>query len=313
MTADNTVPATVAAPATSNSQTTKTDDPSLVILRKVPYLPSSHERHCVDLYLPAPPAEAAGHAAHTDRPLLVFLHGGAWRTCKPADFTLLATRLAHATGLPVAVPGYRMSLPAKDPNRPIHPAHQIDIEHALTFLTTTGPIYGWNAAQRGLCLIGHSAGSHLATSILLNPKTVSGASLHVRSIVALDGIFDLADMVDEYGEYYRDFTEQAFGPPANWAAASPVYFARDAQRVKDAVDKRKCEAILVVHSREDELLSVRQPNGFMKALVSGNEASGGAIHWVERDYESVRGTHDAMLEGTAVVERIRRFVKERMA
>ena len=59
-----------------------------------------HARQLIDVFHPDSP-DGAG-------PMVVFIHGGYWRSLEPGLFSHLA-RGANARGLAVALPGYRLS------------------------------------------------------------------------------------------------------------------------------------------------------------------------------------------------------------
>ncbi|KAI9178997.1 hypothetical protein H9P43_005659 [Blastocladiella emersonii ATCC 22665] len=292
--------------ATAAARTTA----DFVVLKDVPYTASADDRHRVDLYLPG----GAGPEDETDALLIlavaaivapqVFLHGGAWRSNNRAMFESLARSLAAASGHAVAVPGYRLSLPAESATRPMHPAHQEDIEHALAFLAATAPVYGWSSAQ---VLVGHSAGAHLALLALLHPRVLPH-TVKIAGVVGVDGIYDLTDLVAEYPDY-AGFVAQAFGPAPYGLDTDTVAQSRDAARVRAAYEVAGCRRVLVVHSRDDELLTLRQSDRVLDALREGVKAAGVPVH-VSVDYDAVKGKHDDLLNTDAFVQRVARFAAE---
>jgi arylformamidase len=113
----------------------------------VPY--GEDARHRVDIF----PADDA-------RGLLVFIHGGYWRSLDKSMFSWLAASWV-AAGVSVALPNYRLA-----------PAVAIDaiVADAIAvanFLVRKGPKYGV-AADR-VVVSGHSAGGHLAAALLAAP------------------------------------------------------------------------------------------------------------------------------------------------
>jgi acetyl esterase/lipase len=116
--------------------------------RKIPDIPfavaDGHELR-LDLYLPN----------GADRPpLIVYVHGGAWRADSKESMPLAAL---IAQGFAVASVDYRLSPVARFPAQ-IH-----DIKAAIRFLRAKQSSYGYDA--RRLTISGSSAGGHLAALV----------------------------------------------------------------------------------------------------------------------------------------------------
>ncbi|KNE61726.1 hypothetical protein AMAG_06528 [Allomyces macrogynus ATCC 38327] len=248
----------------------------LVEVSDVPYVAAVQgtaidPAHHVDLYL------WPNEQERKSRPLIVFLHGGAWRTNARSDFTTTARLLAHATHCAVAVPGYRLSLPADSASRPIHPSHAVDAHAAIAYLSMQSARFGYDASR--IILVGHSAGAHMATFAAWSLNAPN-----VVSVIGVDGIYDIVDLVDEYPDY-RAFIEQAFGTDTKaWTAASAV-----------AVAEKKAQGLVaVVHSRDDELLTFRQSD----LMLAGLQKRVPAVEIV-KEYAAVTGKHDELLKTDA--------------
>ncbi|QDT97837.1 alpha/beta hydrolase [Gimesia aquarii] len=95
----------------------------------------------LDLYLPQ---------AKTKPPLLVWIHGGAWRAGSKSNMPLMQL---VKNGFAIASVDYRLSPVAKFPAQ-IH-----DIKAAIRFLRGSESKYGYNARKIGI--LGSSAGGHL--------------------------------------------------------------------------------------------------------------------------------------------------------
>jgi arylformamidase len=138
----------------------------------VPYGP--HPRQTIDI-LHAPEAQAT----------LTFIHGGYWRSLDKRMFSFVAAPFL-ARGISVALVGYRLC-----------PEVQLgevvdDCAWALDWLIE-------NAADLELpvhthALAGHSAGGHLAVSILTRKR--SPLHLGLRAVVSLSGLFELAPLIE---------------------------------------------------------------------------------------------------------------------
>ncbi|OBZ75338.1 putative isoprenylcysteine alpha-carbonyl methylesterase ICME [Grifola frondosa] len=120
--------------------------------------------HQFDLYVPLQPFSQDTRPP----PLIVFIHGGAWRSEDKSDHAALARRLAALSAFPVAVPNYRLTAP---PTPVRHPAHAQDCLRFLHFLLSwpgslTSP-RPYDASR--LYLLGHSCSAHILASIFLTP------------------------------------------------------------------------------------------------------------------------------------------------
>ncbi len=88
------------------------------------------------------------------QPLLVFVHGGAWRGGSKETPPILALQ---KQGFAIASVEYRLTTVAP------FPANIHDIKAAIRFLRAKAPVYGYDAARVGI--IGVSAGGHLAALV----------------------------------------------------------------------------------------------------------------------------------------------------
>jgi len=122
---------------------------------------------------------------HGEVPLMVFIHGGYWRSLDKSDFSYVAPPLVHA-GAAVAVINYRL-IPKVTLEEQVR-----DVLMAVTWCYLHAGHYGANPHH--LYVAGHSAGGHLAAMMLaaqwprwhgaLPPEVVRGA-------LAVSGLHDL--------------------------------------------------------------------------------------------------------------------------
>lgn len=140
-----------------------------------------------DYYFGPSPAESLDlyPAATRNAPLLVFIHGGYWRSLDKQDFTFLAPAFVRA-GVAVAMPNYGLA-----------PATSIEsmvrqMLHALSWLYRTAPQLGIDS--RRIVVAGHSAGAHLAAMMLAADWPAWARDLPrdlLSGAVCISGIYDL--------------------------------------------------------------------------------------------------------------------------
>lgn len=151
------------------------------------------------LSLPYNTGEAANSAQTLDvfpaegqtkkAPVMVFIHGGYWRSLDKADHSFVAPAFTQA-GACVVIPNY-----------PLCPAVTME-ELVRTQVKALAWVYR-NIAQYGgdaqrICVIGHSAGGHLAAMMLACEWRKVGSDLPanlVRNAMSLSGLHDLAPIM----------------------------------------------------------------------------------------------------------------------
>lgn len=121
--------------------------------------------------------------------LLVFIHGGYWRSRDKSDFSYLAPALTRR-GVTLALPNYGL-------------CPEVSIEDivkqnllAIAWLWHHGARYGVNPGR--LYVAGHSAGGHLATMMLAARWNVYMPELPydlVKGCLTISGIYDLEPLV----------------------------------------------------------------------------------------------------------------------
>lgn len=154
-------------------------------------------------------------SAKADAPVLVFIHGGYWRSLDKCDVSFIAPSFV-AAGAMVVVPNYALC-----------PA--VSIEHitlqmtrALAWTWRNAALYGGNPAR--IAVVGHSAGGHLAAMMLscrwkevgddLPAQLVSGA-------LSISGLYDLEPL------RHTTFLQPDLNlTPASVKRLSPAFFPR---------------------------------------------------------------------------------------
>jgi acetyl esterase/lipase len=154
--------------------------------KDIAYVEGGHEQQRLDIYLPANPAP---------HPLIIYVHGGAWRGGSKKDVPL---RELVAQGFAVASVDYRLSTVAP------MPAQMHDIKAAIRFLRAHAAEYGLDA--RRFAVAGSSAGGHLAaltgtTNVNAELEGKLGAhtgqSSEVQAIVSFFGASNLQTILGQ--------------------------------------------------------------------------------------------------------------------
>jgi acetyl esterase/lipase len=126
-----------------------------VFHQNISYAGDTLKKHLLDIYLPADKKSA--------RPLIVWLHGGAWMlNDKYADMSYMTKTIRRMTesGYALASIDYRHSTTA------VFPAQIHDCARAIQFLYDNAEKYGFD--RQRFILIGFSAGGHLASLVALS-------------------------------------------------------------------------------------------------------------------------------------------------
>jgi len=180
--------------------------------RDVRYGPGTNET--LDIY-PTPAANA---------PVLVFIHGGYWRSSDKSLHGFLAPAF-NADGALVMIPNYALC-----------PA--VGIEHialqlarCLAWVHRHAALYGGNPSR--IVVAGHSAGAHLAAMMLSCRWKDVDASLPAQLVsgaLAISGLFDLEPL--RLAPFIRDDIRLT---PASVKRLSPAFFPRPRKPLHTAV------------------------------------------------------------------------------
>lgn len=191
-------------------------------------------KQTLDVYMP----KGAKNA-----PVVLFVHGGEWTKGDKAAVSF-KPKFLNEHGIVFVSTNYRLSPAA------MHPAHVSDIAAAVRWVTDHAAEIG--AAPDRIVLMGHSAGCHLVTLTVLDPRHLAKEKLtptHLRGVVAWSGgMYDLVERARGEGNYPK-YIRQAFGDTeAAWRDASPIAHVGDAamppflftyvERKTDSTEKR---------------------------------------------------------------------------
>lgn len=161
----------------------------------------------MDVYLPPKPLKA---------PVIVMVHGGAWRYGDKAASSVVDNKAARwlARGFVFVSVNNRL-LPQADPLEQAR-----DVAQALAVAQAKAT--SWGADPARFILMGHSAGAHLVALVNASPELAAHAGARSwLGTVALDSAaVDVSPIMQ--GKHFRLY-DAAFGTdPAYWRAVSPV-------------------------------------------------------------------------------------------
>jgi arylformamidase len=121
-------------------------------------------------------------------PVMVFIHGGYWRSLDKADHAFVAP-VFNRQGVCVVVPNYALCPAVSIP--------EITMQMVQALAWTSRHVAAWGGDPGRITVVGHSAGGHLAAMLLLCrwrdvdqdlPKRL------VRRALSISGLYDLAPL-----------------------------------------------------------------------------------------------------------------------
>ncbi|KAI8052465.1 Alpha/Beta hydrolase protein [Syncephalis plumigaleata] len=239
------------------------------------YTPNKGAKLVIDVYLPK--VDSSGDTALP--PLLIFVHGGAWRVHDEEEYRETAPLIIKRSievGTPIAVAciGYRLSEVDRPETR--YPRHLEDVASA-----------------------GHSAGAHLISMLAMVQHKPSSPVLAarltgLRGLICIAGLYDIPDCVRAHPDTI-DFITTAFGSDEqHWETVSST-------RIRKTTAIGAATPFLVIHSLEDELVDCEQADRFVQTLKELNYA-------VQLDMGSM-GSHVLMLSSDVLVNHCVAFIQ----
>jgi acetyl esterase/lipase len=192
------------------------------------------EGHKLDVYSPK---------GAKNRPVVLFVHGGAWVLGNRDLFGLHAGmgRMFARHGVVAVVANYRLSPKVK------HPEHIKDVARAFAWMARNAGRYGGSSDRLFLC--GHSAGGHLVSLLATDEKYLKAEKRSfkdIKGVMSISGVYEIPDKL------FRD----VFGDDAEThRRASPL------TRVKEG-----CPPFLILYAEKDYPTCDAQSEKFAKAL-----------------------------------------------
>lgn len=144
-------------------------------------------RHKLDLYVPK---------GAKDFPVMVFVHGGMWRSGNKELYAPLGETFAKQ-GIGTAVINYRLS--NRDGTGAKHPDHVRDVAKAVAWVKANAAKYG--GSKDKLYLSGHSAGGHLVSLLATDDQYLKaeGCSIaDIKGVMTVSGVYTISNLVGPF-------------------------------------------------------------------------------------------------------------------
>lgn len=184
-------------------------------------------------------------------PVLLFAHGGSWRTGDPADYGFVA-RAFVPEGFVVALSGYRLVKEGAPAG--VYPAMLEDTAEAIAATRNAVAAYGGDPER--IVVMGHSAGAYNVVMTALERDWLAQRDIEANT---LSGAVGLSGPYDFY-PFTSDSTIAAFGPAADPEATQAFNHVRG-----DA------PPLLLIHGEEDTLVRPRNSRELARLI----ETAGG--------------------------------------
>ncbi len=272
--------------------------------------PAQSTSNSLDLYLPATDDGFEGL-----RPVVVWVHGGAWMTGDKSNRMTDKVNLFNSLGYIVASLNYRLSPDISegsfdgtwDPTRVRSPDHIADVAEGIAWVSNNVRHYGGDPDR--LVLAGHSAGAHLVSLAGTSPAWIKGRRVSPKQIIGVVSLdtdtFDVAASADPANP--ANSSQQlaliwnAFGTPdeeaveARWERSSPLAFA-------DPADP----PFLLVTQGEKVLRMAA--NDEMATALGQDPAQ--SVVGVPLDHEGINEALGSITDGTVETARVSQFVRK---
>lgn len=186
----------------------------------------------LDVYMP--PADDDGDCS--ERPLVVWIHGGGWTAGDKTDDIEHKVRLFNDAGFVLASINYRLTDPESDPPAPQHPVHDQDSADAVAWLIDNGERLGVDPGR--VAVLGHSAGGGIAAAITTDGTYLGRHGLDVDSIRCAGSVdgegYDVVAGATHPDPNRSETYLNVFGTdPAVWPGASPINHVTPAAGIPD--------------------------------------------------------------------------------
>jgi acetyl esterase/lipase len=170
-----------------------------------------------------PPAGKDGQCSN--RPLVVWIHGGGWTGGDKVDYIPDKVKLFTGAGYAFASVNYRLTNIEVDPPKPAYPVHNKDAADAMAWLIAHAPELGVDVTH--VAVLGYSAGGGILGAITTDASYLGAHNLKltaIRCALDIDGEgFDVPYGATHPDPHVHTSYTNIFGhDPATWKQASPM-------------------------------------------------------------------------------------------
>ncbi|MGC9334562.1 MAG: alpha/beta hydrolase [Anaerolineae bacterium] len=186
-----------------------------------------------------------------DHPVLIFVHGGGWRSYDKELFAPVAQKLVPQ-GFVVVIPDYTL--------HPNAGYEQMAHEVAAAISWTLDNVEEYGGDSKRVVVAGHSAGGHLTGLALVDPRFLSSYGHSSTELCGWVGMSGVYDVTAEY-EFWQaqgvaaEVMEEVMGGQANFRLASPIHYVQPG-----------LPPVLLIHGEQDDTVPVHIARGFRAAL-----------------------------------------------
>ncbi len=160
------------------------------------------------------------YSAEERRPLVVFVHGGGWKSGTYKNHINQLGETFFKEGYAFASIGYRL-YPTDADGKPNHIQGMTlrdiasDVSEGISFLQNNKERFNHN---NSIIIMGHSAGAHLAALAVTHPDILEDKK-KIRGVILLDGhVYSFKSLEGKYNGLLQHATKD----PNNWRDLSPV-------------------------------------------------------------------------------------------
>jgi acetyl esterase/lipase len=205
-------------------------------------------RHKLDVYYPK---------GQKDFPVVMFVHGGAWRFGTKDWYGKLGEVLAQ-NGVGTVITNYRLS------PKVMHPGHIDDVARAFAWTHKNVGKYGGRADQLFVC--GHSAGGHLVALLSTDERYLKAHGLSladIKGMIPMSGVYTVSAVLQNaFGKDAAVHKQasplthvQAKHPPALIIYADKDYLTIDlmSEQFCKKLKECKCDAATLKVANRDHI------------------------------------------------------------
>ena len=248
--------------------------------------PGNGDRRKVDMYYEQEVPITNSQKEFSKRPIVLFVHGGAWGSGERWQYSPLARALAVEAGAIVGIASYRLFPDAMVEEQ------VTDVRSAISEFSAASMALGFADEER-FSVIGHSSGAHLSCLALLkgvpHSDAVGQSATRPSCFIGISGVYDIATHYQyekHRGVDVLSPMHDAFGGESQFAASSPTQLVTAAD---ESIDLAGLPGLsFLVDSKKDEVVKSSQSRKFGDALRDALRKGGVTNKKVENvSYEGV--------------------------